>query len=176
MGDGRVALILDVLGIARTSGMGVAERSRPSKPGSTRLQEAARSFLLISLGDGSRLALPLAAVARLEEIDADAVETTTNREVVQYRGRILPLVRLSERFAGVAPRATRSRSSSHPTAGATLASSSRRSSTSSAASPEVQDLGKGPGILGTAILQRRATALLDVPALIHEPAPIRRGA
>ena len=36
--------------------------------------------------------------------------------------------------------------------------------------PEVQDLGKGPGILGTAILQRRATDLLDVPWLIHEPA------
>ena len=175
MGDGRVALILDVLGVARTSGMGVqkvdAQQARVDP-----VAEAARSFLLIGLGDGSRLALPLAAVARLEEIDATAVETTTDREVVQYRGRILPLVRLSERFAGVA--------TSRDPLQVVIASDGGRDVgfvveeilDIISASPEVQDLGKGPGILGTAILQRRTTALLDVPALIHEPAPARRGA
>ena len=172
MGDGRVALILDILGIARTSGMGVqkvdAEQARLDP-----VAEAERSFLLIGLGDGSRMALPLAAVARLEEIEAGAVETAAGREVVQYRGRILPLVRLSERFAGV-------RTSTSPLQ-VVIASDGGRDVGCIVeeildivrSSPEVQDLGKGPGILGTAVLQRRVTALLDVPSLIHESAMAR---
>ncbi len=40
----------------------------------------------------------MAAVARLEEIPAKKIERSQGREVVQYRGEILPLLRLSELF------------------------------------------------------------------------------
>ena len=41
------------------------------------------------------MAIPLAMVTRLEEFAAKAVEHVGNREVVQYREQILPLVRLA---------------------------------------------------------------------------------
>jgi two-component system chemotaxis sensor kinase CheA len=41
------------------------------------------------------MALPLSLVDRLEEIAVSAVEHTGDHEVVQYRGDILPLLRLA---------------------------------------------------------------------------------
>jgi two-component system chemotaxis sensor kinase CheA len=43
-------------------------------------------------GDDSPKAVPLALVARLEEIDCAKVEWSDGRPVVQYRGRLMPLV------------------------------------------------------------------------------------
>jgi two-component system, chemotaxis family, sensor kinase CheA len=174
MGDGRVALILDVAGIARTVGIDARgeERERPRSDGSA---EAKRSFLLVGLGDGRRVALPLGAVSRLEEIGAGSVEATIDREVVQYRGGLLPLLRLSERFAGATPARDRLPLvvASHDGRDVGLVVDSILDIVSEAS--EVQDLGKGPGILGTAVLQRRATDLLDVRWLIHEPSPATNG-
>ncbi len=41
------------------------------------------------------MAIPLDTVTRLEEFPRDRIEHAGSREVVQYRGQILPLVRLS---------------------------------------------------------------------------------
>ena len=175
MGDGRVALILDVLGIARTAGMN-AQGGECACARSDVAADATRSFLQIGLGDGRRLALPLEVVSRLEEIDAGTVETTVNREVVQYRGGILPLVRLAERFGG--PTAPRDRlqvvvaSDNGRDVGFVVESILDIVS----ATPEVRDLGNSPGILGTAVLQRQVIDLLDVPSLIHGPAATMKGA
>ena len=183
LGDGRVALILDVLGIARTAGMDArgdgrggprSEVPAGAGAGDGNGADATRSFLLIGLGDGRRLALPLGVVARLEEIDAGAVEATVGREVVQYRGGILPLLRLSERFAGATAPRDRLRVVVASDAGRDVGLVVDSILDIVSEAPEVQDLGKGPGILGTAILQRRATDLLDVPWLIHEPASAAR--
>ena len=175
MGDGRVALILDVLGIARAAGMnargGDCECAR-----SDVAADATRSFLLIGLGDGRRLALPLEVVSRLEEIDAGTVETTVNREVVQYRGGILPLVRLSERFAGATAPRDRLQVVVASDNGRDVGFVVESILDIVSATPEVRDLGNSPGILGTAVLQRRVTDLLDVPFLIHEPAAAMKGA
>ena len=46
------------------------------------------------------MAIPLAAVTRLEHIDGERVERVGGREVIQYRGQILPIVRL-DRLLGV---------------------------------------------------------------------------
>jgi two-component system chemotaxis sensor kinase CheA len=50
------------------------------------------SLLLVRAGDG-RMAVPLELVDRLEELDSARVERAGDRELVQYRGRILPLLR-----------------------------------------------------------------------------------
>ena len=41
---------------------------------------------------GERMAVPLAMVARLEELPASSVEWSGPQPVIQYRGRILPLI------------------------------------------------------------------------------------
>src|SRR5207237_10679445 len=52
--------------------------------------------LLMRTPDDGRMALPLSLVDRLEEIPAASIERAGESEVVQYRGDILPIVRLSQ--------------------------------------------------------------------------------
>ncbi len=99
MGDGRVALILDVMGIANHVGITSGERGA-GRHAATNAEAAdaaldRRRLLLFSLGD-RRLGLPLEAVARLEEFRARDVEISNHRPVVQYRGEIMNLVDLGE--------------------------------------------------------------------------------
>src|SRR5579871_916592 len=95
MGDGRVALILDVLGIGQRSGV-LAES--PEQPRAAVQQKAQASelqrLLLFRAGSFERLAVPLSLVARLEEFPLSSIERAGGRQVVQYRDRILPLVPL----------------------------------------------------------------------------------
>ncbi len=98
MGDGHVALILDVLGIAQMAN--VVNRVRESgvsdaAESDAAAQAARRSWLLFRSGEHGRLALPLSAVARLEEFPLTQVEHSGSDEVVQYRGEIMPLLRMS---------------------------------------------------------------------------------
>jgi len=98
MGDGRVALILDVLGLAQRANVVTETRDRQltekaQQAGST--AENKRTFLLFAgLGD-SRMAIPLSSLARLEEFPVTQVEMSGSQWVTQYRGQILPLIRLN---------------------------------------------------------------------------------
>ncbi len=103
MGDGRVALILDVLGLAQKSGLsaGLSDKLRrtQSKGETQELSRSLRSLLLFEVGANRRMAVPLSMVARLEKVAPSALEHSANRTVVQYRGKIMPIVRLSEIYA-----------------------------------------------------------------------------
>lgn len=98
MGDGRVALILDVLGIGQRSGVMAESREQSRAASSQRTQSAVEQerLLLFRSGSFQRLAVPLSLVARLEEFPQSAVERTGGGPVVQYRNRILPLVSLQD--------------------------------------------------------------------------------
>lgn len=96
MGDGRVALILDSVGMgqrigvladSRSATLAEAEVERP-----TAESEAQENALLCRLGSAGRLAIPLDAVARLEELPVDRIERIGGLRVAQYRGEILGLV------------------------------------------------------------------------------------
>ncbi len=92
MGDGRVALILDVGGIARTRAIGAAHATEPEVQVGT---VDSRALLVLEVSQGRRAALPLTAVSRLEEFELGRVERSGGVEVVQYRDGILPLLRLA---------------------------------------------------------------------------------
>ena len=95
LGDGRVALILDVQAIARRSLVRDAElAARVAAEAATASRPPTEQVLVAGIGGGRRVAMPLASVARLESVRADQVELVGGREVVQYRGTILPLARL----------------------------------------------------------------------------------
>jgi two-component system chemotaxis sensor kinase CheA len=98
MGDGRVALILDVLGIAQNSGVfGEShEPARTAEKQKTQAQIERQRLLLFKAGSFERLAVPLSLVARLEEIPQSAIEHAGGGMVIQYRDRILSLVSLRD--------------------------------------------------------------------------------
>ncbi len=102
MGDGRVALILDVLGVAQRAAVVSASRERPTVDKSTHSKgdgDPKETLLLFRVGRAGRMAIPLSMVARLEEIARGSVEQAGGREVVQYRGAILPLIDLGRELS-----------------------------------------------------------------------------
>jgi chemotaxis protein histidine kinase CheA len=103
MGDGRVALILDVLGLAQQARVVTETRDRGLVEKATTVREKSKglqTLLLFRNPDGGRMAIPLSLVARLEEFERTTVEKTGSQYVVQYRGEILPLIFLFSALGG----------------------------------------------------------------------------
>ena len=98
MGDGRVALILDVQGIGKRSGVFDESRepARAANKQKAQSESELQRLLLFRAGSFNRLAIPLSLVARLEEFPRSGIEHAAGGQVVQYRNRILPLVSLQE--------------------------------------------------------------------------------
>jgi len=95
LGDGRVVMILDPNGIASASGeltLVEGEEALSEKRRKTAHGEEEIAMLVFRAGGKSPKAVPLALVARLEEIDLDSVEDSNGQRVVQYRGQLMPLV------------------------------------------------------------------------------------
>jgi two-component system, chemotaxis family, sensor kinase CheA len=98
MGDGKVALILDVLGLAQRASVIAESRERvlsEKETGVTARNAEKQTFLLFAGPGDSRMAIPLSALARLEEFPVKQVEMSGSQWVMQYRGQILPLIRLN---------------------------------------------------------------------------------
>jgi two-component system chemotaxis sensor kinase CheA len=97
MGDGKVALILDVLGLAQRANVvgGTRERAMAEKAKECVTGTEKQTFLLFAGPGDSRMAIPLSTLARLEEFPVSQVEMSGSRWVTQYRGQILPLIRLN---------------------------------------------------------------------------------
>jgi two-component system chemotaxis sensor kinase CheA len=96
LGDGAVALILDVQALARRALRPETAERQESRMAVTATATAAerQRMLLAAIGGGRRVAIPLDTVTRLEQVRSETVERVGSREVVQYRGAILPIVRL----------------------------------------------------------------------------------
>ena len=100
LGDGGVALIVDVVSLAGIVGM-------TSQGGTTRAVELAddhaherfrdrHAFLLFQNAPGEACAVPLEQVARVERVERRQIERAGGRRTMQYRGGSLPLVSLKD--------------------------------------------------------------------------------
>jgi two-component system chemotaxis sensor kinase CheA len=96
LGDGSVIMILDPNGIASDIGEISVADSTAAEIAAQAEEEADDRvpLLLFHAGDDTPMAVPLALVARLEEIDLDEVEISNGQLVVQYRGGLMPLLPL----------------------------------------------------------------------------------
>ena len=187
LGDGRVALILDVLGLAQRAGVlsSMRERALTEKVATTPEAVGDRQTVLLfaTPGDG-RMAVPLAQVARLEEFPRAAIERVGGTEVVQYRNEILPLIRVSR----VLRRATAGRNGkrrTRPTTSAAVATDEKVQVVVYAGAGQRAGLVVGriidiveetiitrspasrPGVLFTAVIQDRVTEFLDIEGIIR---------
>ena len=173
MGDGRVALILDVVGLAQHANVVTETRDRPVTDTKARAQSDAdqrQTLLLFSVGQDRRMAIPLALAARLEEFPVSRVERTGATEVVQYRGQILPLIRVADHVAGrVTP--------DEPSDILQVVVYAEQGRSYGLVVSQINDIvnesvtikrtSASQGILGSAVVQDRVTDLLDVPGLVR---------
>ena len=98
LGDGSVIMILDPNGIAASTGdLGGAPELEHGTEGHVGATADERVSMLIFRAGGDELkAVPLALVARLEEIDMAEVEVSHSEHMVQYRGQLMPLIPFSD--------------------------------------------------------------------------------
>ncbi|PID78060.1 MAG: hybrid sensor histidine kinase/response regulator [Deltaproteobacteria bacterium] len=102
MGDGKVALILDVAALAEmgnlarsSSSKKIAEEKEKMDISSDKLKDHA-SLLLFRNSREEQFAVPLNLVQRIERIKMTDIEVVGGQRVIQYRGGSLPLHELGE--------------------------------------------------------------------------------
>jgi two-component system chemotaxis sensor kinase CheA len=170
LGDGTVALILDVQALSRRAlRTETTERqeSREAAAAAAASDANRQRMLLAAIGGGRRVAIPLDTVTRLEQVRVETVEKVGNREVVQYRGAILPMVRL-DRHLGAYGETDREVLevivySDHGRSVAIVVEEILDIVDGEAAvRSDIDDL----GLLGSAVLGDKVTELLDVRAAI----------
>ena len=182
MGDGMIALILDVMGLAQHSGV-ISEASE--KVLSERTDESAavgeksgekRTFLVFEGPDNARMALPIETLDRLEELPASLLEHSGEQWMAQYRGRILPLIDLGYALE------ERRRRRRHPkpseedgllqvlvchSEGQTMGFVVERILDIVEDAAEVQFPASRPGVMCSAVINGRVTELIDIAAIVR---------
>jgi two-component system chemotaxis sensor kinase CheA len=101
LGDGSVIMILDPNGIAETIGTltgspALASAAAHAEDEARKAKGDATSLLVFRAGTPEPKAVPLALVTRLEEIDCRKIELSNGRHLIQYRGQLMPLVRVND--------------------------------------------------------------------------------
>ncbi|HJT99677.1 MAG TPA: chemotaxis protein CheA [Actinomycetes bacterium] len=176
LGDGSVALILDVLALAQRAQLAGTGREQarpaPQHAGGDRSPTGA-ALLVASVDRDRQVAIPLERVIRLEEIPAGSVEHLGSRELVQYGEEILPLVRLAGGPGAAAP-------ADGDTLTVVVCSTGGGRAVGLVVEAIVDIVeggwtGRGApgaaGLPGTAVVQQRITELLDVEQAVRELDP-----
>ncbi|MGE5504951.1 MAG: chemotaxis protein CheW [Actinomycetota bacterium] len=161
LGDGSVIMILDPNGIAGATGEGatVGGPSAETQVARESHADAKTSLLVFRAGGDDLKAVPLALVARLEEIDVQEVEYSHGKPMVQYRGHLMPLIGIDGimnfREEGRQP----------------VLVFSDREHTMGLVVDEIVDIvedrlkveltADNPGVIGTAVIAGKATTIVD---------------
>lgn len=164
LGDGSVIMILDPNGVAAQANSGVGDHEHEETETEDLVRRAAtsekESMLVFRAGSKNPKAVPLALVARLEEVDVSTIEISDGKHMVQYRGALMPLVmahpEMSYREEGRQP----------------VLVFTDREYTMGLAVDEILDIVEDeleiklasdkPGVVGSAIISGKASEVIDV--------------
>ena len=102
MGDGEVALILDVDGIARKSGLVERLQANPIRQEERYVPtvEEMISVLLFEIPGLNKIALPLDSIDHIIKLDPSQIQQNGSREVVYFNEQLMDLVRLDHYVSG----------------------------------------------------------------------------
>jgi two-component system, chemotaxis family, sensor kinase CheA len=161
LGDGSVIMIIDPNGIAQAIGTGAAQiPESPAEAQGTDSDAKKVSLLVFRAGSSELKAVPLSLVTRLEQVDCTKIEVSGGRQLVQYRGQLMPVIRLCDelriRAEGTQP----------------LLVFSDRGRSMGLAVDEIVDIvedkldievpAETPGSLGCAVIRGEATDVIDI--------------
>src|SRR3954465_12780343 len=159
LGDGSVIMIIDPNGIAQAVGTAGTRQEETEAAHSAQIEKTV-SLLVFRAGSSQPKAVPLSLVTRLEEIDCKKIELSNGRYLVQYRGQLMPLVRVNDdarvRAEGAQP----------------LLVFSDSGRTMGLVVDEIVDIvddkldievgSDTPGVIGSAVVKGQATEIIDV--------------
>jgi two-component system chemotaxis sensor kinase CheA len=171
LGDGAVVLILDPNGLARSVGNLDLDDDAALAGSDTGpdLAGTRQTILVFHGGGGTLKAVPLSLVTRLEEIEGTSIEFVSGRPLVQYRGRLMPIIPANDALE-------LNRSGLQP-----MVIFSDGNRTMGMAVESIVDIIEGhvdielanhePGVLGSVVLGGRATEMIDLAHYLPQAFP-----
>ena len=183
LGDGRLALILDVVSLGRRlqsadASDAIAAAKQTAQKGSECKEKM--TLLLVENSGKEQLSIPLGLIERIEHIDATSIQTVGGKRTLTYRGRSLPLLAI-EAVVNVEP--CREHHSlyaviyrSHEREVGLLVSDLVDIVDSDAELDELTH--RQPGVFGSLLVDSKVTLLLDIHSiartLLGIPEPVKR--
>ncbi|WP_413198468.1 chemotaxis protein CheA [Nostoc piscinale] len=174
MGDGRVALIIDAVNLAKQAGLYEKRQLLSSNSDaniSTETEE--RQLILLFQGpQGALMGIPVAIAFRLEEIPSTAIEKVGNQDVVRTADRILPVIDLQKIFPSQQPTPNKETEKLQlvivsPQAGLSVGLVVERILDIVEEPLTVKGIPSRPGVLFCAVIQGQITEILDIEAVIN---------
>ncbi|MFQ5625498.1 MAG: chemotaxis protein CheW [Methyloligellaceae bacterium] len=169
LGDGSVIMIIDPNGIAQSVAHATASQSDSAATedeAQLHSSDDMTAMLLFRAESEEPKAVPLSLVTRLEEIDVTDIERVNGRNLVQYRGVLMPLIYVSEG----AERKTEGQQ-------AVLVFSDQQHSMGLVVD-EIVDIvedklnieikADGEGMIGSAVIKGKATEVIDIGHYIEQ--------
>jgi two-component system chemotaxis sensor kinase CheA len=177
MGDGKISLILDITGLARKAGLlsSTMQMNKVQKHSLSHDHENTRqAYLLLRAGKEQLMAVPLSQVDRIEEFYKCNIEQVGDLEVVQYRDSIMPLVHLGTCI-------NHQEMKSNEDEKIQVIVHHDHSSNFGFIVDYVHDIVEGTfeinpqikrhGVLGTSVIESKATEVLDMESIIQRALP-----
>jgi two-component system chemotaxis sensor kinase CheA len=173
MGDGRVAMILDPNGIASMADLHfdhleqeiAAEKEKVEKEDSAERED----LLLFSIGGSELFATNMKSIARIEKRSVTEIETIGDREFVKYDNVSLRLFRLERYLPVQSPGSVHNqmflivpKGAAHPLGIVTARVEDTVQTVLTIDSAAV----RGPGIRGSAIINKRMAVVIDMQQLV----------
>lgn len=172
LGDGKVALILDITGVASHIGLTSTDQKEAADAVQSRDRKAEPiPTLLFTNHPDEQFGVPMNCVSRIERIRSEKIETVAGQEVLHYHDRTLPLISL-ETSLNAKPREFQDRCF------IILFQAGKREV--GLIAPEILDIRELPcdldtqmfdskGLLGSLVLDGKATRIVDTYELtIHQ--------
>jgi two-component system chemotaxis sensor kinase CheA len=165
LGDGRVALILDVAGIAGHSHLSNSSAGTPNDEDQNKQpRHETQPALLFTNAADEHFAVPMAVIRRIERIRADQLEMIGEKEFLTYRDSSLPLISM-HRHLRVKPRPNQQRLSV-----LVFEFEGREIGLIVPNILDIVELSTGadtatlrePGVIGSVVIDRKATRIIDV--------------
>lgn len=164
LGDGSVIMIVDPNGVASAISTTVTSDTLEAHADADAARgvdnDAKISMLLFRAGSPEPKAVPLSLVTRLEEFEIEKIEHSNGRDLVQYRGSLMPLVYpnydVRRREEGTQPMLVFSDS------GRSMGLVVDEIVDIVEESLNIQVGSDVPGVLGSAVIKGKATEILDI--------------
>ena len=176
LGDGRVALILDAAGIASKVGVHNSHDSDQDNDGADqgpKEESDAHTLLLFSTSSQDQFAVPMEVVSRIERVRTNQIDSVGGCRLLQYRGSTLPLIGVEDHLEVEPPSETNRVYIIVFTIGQREVGlvAPHLDDIREIAGPIDSETFKVPGVLGSLVVDDRATRLLDVFGLAEASRP-----
>jgi len=98
LGDGHVAPILDVSGIAAQTDLRTHEQEKEEANSLDEMSQSneRQSLLMFTNAPEEQFAVPMSLISRIERIRTEQIDTVGGQELLQYRGTSLPLLTMED--------------------------------------------------------------------------------